>query len=652
MRSAPWYIYRLRRKSRNTLAALLNFHFCRRTSLRAQLISFVNYFYYNCFMPAGARARRYGAISLRRIEHFNPSIYYCTALLLKKFGLKKSPVVGKSRYFLKSSITPNEFFEALNKDGIYVVLRWHQLLTDEWASGRDVDILIDNGSIELITSLCTKVPNRYAIDIYSAGYDERFLRGDCTCFPEHVSNNILRDRKRNSDNICVPSDRDMVLSFAYHLVLHKGIDAGFTTTEACSDFKKGYFNELIRVHNIYPGILKEDENGFIDMSALGIFDVLRCEGWLPSISTIRSIALTNTLLRDCLNSRSISNDIFTKIGETDLMAFIIRDRVSTVDSIQKIVEHLKKKQLQVIKSNKKDECLLPLAKRENSSGNWRRGQYQMSGGLPWWIICCLDYNPEPVSEGELVEFPFVRNKRVRIKESLRSLVNYNTFFFEHSNSIHSSDDEEEAFEYIDICLTRTEKSYLLRDLRDYRRLYQEHPKGLFAFKGCGRSKIFVLAHRDGLRVRKVFRPDKMEYFKNELTIYTKYSHMSFVPKLLGHGENYIDIEFLDICNKGNEVIDSQSLRKIVLSILDEAYVNRIALIDFRPSNLVFNSNGVPFMIDYEFSYEYSSDYPEGGVTNGFDIAGLPKGFRGVYPGGLTKSGRNWNNTWLQLCGPI
>lgn len=652
MRSAPWYIYRLKRKSKNTLSALARFNVCKRTSLKRRTISCINYCYFNVLVPIEVKIRGYGAISLRGIQRLNPRLYSLIALLLEKAGLKKTPPVGISRYFLRKDISPSDFFKELNQNGVYVVLRWHQCVANEWAAGRDIDILIDNSSIQLLTSLCTKEPSRYALDIYTCEYDERFLRGECTCFPERISKSILENRKKNDHGIYTPSSRDMVLSFAYHLVLHKGVDAGYQTHASRSDFKPRYFNELIDIHNNYPNILNENEDGFIDMSALGLFGALRSEGWLPSISTIRSVALRNNVLRECLNAKSDSEDACSKIGETDLMAFIVRDRASSISSIPEIEEHLEKGELQIVYSNKIDNSLLPIARSEIRSGNWSRGQYYKSGGFPWWIICCLDYSPEPISEDTLGEFPFIKNRRVRIKESLRKSINSNRLFAEHSNSIHSSDDEEEALEYIDICLTENEKSCLLRDLRDYRRLYQEHPKSLFDFNGCGRSKICVLAHRDGLRVRKIFRADKLEYFKNELNLYTKYSHMSFVPKILGHGENYIDIEFLEICDKGHLGISREDLRKIVLRILNEAYVNRIALIDFRPSNLVFNSSGMPFVIDYEFSYEYSSDYPEGGFTHGFDIAGLPKGFRGVYPGGLTESGRNWNNTWLKLCGPI
>lgn len=174
------------------------------------------------------------------------------------------------------------FYHALDQAGIpYVVLRWADeiptLPEDEASHDKDIDHLIAEGSLPQVLRLSMPHVGPLKCDFYT-------LRGDrgggylgMPYYMPELARGILERRVRHPKGFNVPAPRDAALSFAYHLVYHKGARAGLLTglegvTPATTP-SRNYGAELTRLASAADLALPSP------LTLHALHEMLRREGW-------------------------------------------------------------------------------------------------------------------------------------------------------------------------------------------------------------------------------------------------------------------------------------------------------------------------------------------------------------------------------------
>lgn len=595
---------------------------------------------------------------IRRLDSFSPGMRRSIQSLIDKLPLKRSTEDSTARYYLKNSLSKEEFFRALNEKACYVVLRWNRNVYENWTADNDLDVLVLSEDLDRILELCTKerIGSGLKIDIYTSTHIAGFLYRGCSYFSGSIAQEILSARRLSTESIYVPSENHQTLSFLYHLLFHKS-DIVFTS-KSCSHTMTAqasrYLLEAIYLSNQTIQLFEVNE-GVLDLSTKGISKVLTKGGWFPSVSNVRFLSLENSALRELLLSE-LSHKQDSASG--DLVTLVIREKAIDLGFIPLIIKYIRENGYCILHHAKIDDKRRLLSEREIRNGNWGGSSYirGIGGGPPAYIISYIDFDPVFKGYNHNEEFPFVNNTNVRKKQELRQLLSDELYYWDQCHIVHSSDDQCEALEYLAICL---EKSL-------YNDVYTCFRAHLDAFKrpSCSirelstsraRSRVDLMANHKALFVRKTYRLDKLDYMHRELSVYTLANNPSFAPRLLSAARNSFDLEYIDAEPAKNYLISSsrrQLLKSLILDIYHESYSLGFALIDLNMTNLLIDAHGRPWVIDYEYCHHYKRHKPGESFVSGYDLVGVPPDSNIEVPGKSLGEGRTYNNTWLKFLGPI
>ena len=579
--------------------------------------------------------------------------------LAGNMGIARSRDSASQRYYLKQNIEPRQFFEFINKSTTYVVLRWAETFPDHWKEGNDLDILVKDSDIDKILKYCTKEKSAYAIDIYSDGYRRGFIYSNSPYLPSKICSRLFKSRRIANGLVYVPGSREYVLTFFFHLLIHKGEKSGLGLDHFLikpTEFRTRYLQEAIRLNREVYTCFPTDMDGYTSFSASSIYSCLSNHDWLPNLSMIRHFALSNRLLRELLMLKA---QICTENFLTDAVTFIIRQRALTLGLIPRIEETIRQSGFQIVDSSEIHPAMIQNATSEIRSGNWEQNDrfLRKSGGTPRHVIVCLDYNPVyKCYAGIGTAHPFALNKNLSIKHRIRKSIERSQLFWQQAHLIHSSDDKAEALEYINECYEPKKSIEIISQINQFETSYRPHHSRFASLTLRGRrSHVYLCVKNGTIVVRKDYRPDKLKNMYRELLVYTHSSPLSFVPRFIGFGENFIEYAFVEGATAA-EIIKSSSgrslVRELVKAIMKESYEAGIALLDLSPSNLLIDGRGKGWVIDYEYAFKYGVDKPEGGFLRGYDYAGLPDYLDVDNPVGEASRGRSYDNTWLEHIGPL
>lgn len=596
-------------------------------------------------------------VFLNKSDSISPGMTRYLLSVIDGIPFKRSTDCSTARYYLKMTLSKTEFFKILNRDVRYVALRWNRSVLVNWSTQNDLDLLIMTEDLNKILSLCTKGKRSKGlpIDIYTSTHMDGFLRDGCSYFSGDIAHEILCNRKLSIENIYVPDDSHQTLSFLYHLLFQKSnIFSSKISNHGVNAKVARYFTEAIYHANKTVHIM-EIEDGVINLSPQGICESLKRNGWFPSLSNLRFLALRNTVLRELLLSELDKNQCSTA---GDLITLIIREKAVDLGYIPLLLDYIEKNGYCILHHSEISPGCKVSAEREIRNGNWggRSNIGGFGGGPPAYVISFIDFKPDFRGYNHDAEFPFVDNANVRKKQELRQLLWNRLYYWDHCHLLHSSDDHYEALEYLAICL----------DQNLYEEVHTCLERQLTAFKKPSfsvrelsnsrtRSRVDLMATQTGLVVRKTYRLDKLDFFKRELDIYRSTEMPSFTPRLLKCNHNSFDIDYIEAEPAASYLSSShrrQFLKSRLLDIYHEAYSRGIALIDLHPGNLLIDANGKPWVIDYEYSHRYVMRKPGKCFLSGYDIIGVPPDANAVVPPKSLGEGRTYNNTWMQFLGPI
>ena len=355
------------------------------------------------------------------------------------FAVRQRRSQAGARRYLPHSLGVAEFLKRLNREGVrHAVLRWFETLP-ELPPGEDLDLLVDDASLNAVRAMLEEGPGVQPVDLYSVtglpGADFRRM----PYYPPYLAEQLL-ERAVDHRGLCrVPAPREHFLSLAYHALYHKGAASGLASAEMMPAAK--------RVDHDYASILQRLAVRLgidVPITLDGLDAYLDSESWRPPHDMLVRLARHNRWVRSRLKKPADA--------QTDhrVAVFLLRSVALERGGIERASELLDQHGFQVLAARQFESALATTIARSVRGGNWGRGPWPHSGGVP--VAAIVAYDPAPIvpNRRQKRRFPFLANARLLVKEQIRDAFNDGYPSEQHCNVIHSSDNGREALDYLRI----------------------------------------------------------------------------------------------------------------------------------------------------------------------------------------------------------
>ena len=532
----------------------------------------------------------------------------------------------QARRYINPAYSLEEFFTLINDRGIrYVVLRWFDRLP-AIAQYEDIDFLVHDDDLEVFGEYLVPYPynNAQKCDVYSVTGQPGSDYLSCPYYQANLALKILENRVMWDNLAYVPCPEDHFFSLLYHVTYHKAERSGLSVDEFGAP-------PLYQGEHDYAAILtnlaKPLGMRLITPTLVTLHELLRDNGWMPSIDLIRKLG----------NNRSPwLYSLFPAMGmeygkSGSLSVFILREWGINRNLMDVIVKGLEAEGYEILFS-----AVLDAAQRKNASlhlrgGNWGRGPWPISGGRPAAAFVAYDQVAAEPHANLRRQHPFLNNQRTAdVKAKLRDIVNNRLPPEQRTNCLHSCDDELECWEYITI-LFPEHRTLIEARLQTVQKAYTTAEPVLTDLSGFQRrAKVELVLWGEEHRVKKTYKRDRQRYLDRELTAYRKLSRSNpFIPELIDSGENWLLLPFYKpITGDARRVLLRTNLKRVA-EFIRRLFRQNYAHLDFHPDNLIFTSDGLMKVIDFEFLHQYET--PPEDVFASYDLAGVPDGFTGDLP---------------------
>jgi hypothetical protein len=352
----------------------------------------------------------------------------------------------RARRYVGNPLSWEDFFHRLAARRIrYVVLRWFETLPAV-QEGEDVDLLVMDEDLPRMHDLFSRRRTSLPCDVYSVtgipGSDYRKM----AYFPPHLAEGIISRAHVLKQVYLVPSPPDHFLSLAYHALYHKGYASGLPSRLKPADAG------LKVPHHDYQRVLGELARGLslqvsVDLESLD--EHLALQGWRPPLDMLARLSLKNPWIRHRFFRQAFTVDPLRR----NVAVFLVRERavrLGLATDVQAQLEAHGFQVLQVTLLEPEEQKRVALRLR---GGNWGRGPWALSGGPPARVIVAWDPSPLPVGGREKSRYPLLENGRIlRAKNHIRKHILRGLGRRERFNPLHSSDNDVQAWEYLQVLL--------------------------------------------------------------------------------------------------------------------------------------------------------------------------------------------------------
>lgn len=357
---------------------------------------------------------------------------------------KPRPQTGVRR-FVPHRLGIAGFFRRLKqRPARYAVLRWFESLPDV-APGEDLDVLVDDADLDGVRDILDEGPGIQPVDVYSVsglpGADYRSM----PYFPPHLAKELLDRAELQGGLYRVPAPREHFLSLAYHALYHKGAASGLPARAG------GAPGRPWTDHNYAAALGQAAERAAIDVDrpiAREALDAcLDQHGWRPPHDMLVRLSRKNAALRPLLQQHNATRGV-----DDRLAVFLLREVALQRGGVDRATRWLAARGFRILGTQQLSPEDSARVGRTIRGGNWGRGPWPISGGLPVAAIVTFDPAPLSPSRRQRRKFPFVANARLLCKEELREEFNAELPADQHCNVIHSSDNGREASDYLRIIM--------------------------------------------------------------------------------------------------------------------------------------------------------------------------------------------------------
>jgi hypothetical protein len=362
---------------------------------------------------------------------------------LAAFRVRRPRPCNGVRRFIPHQLGVCGLLYGLQTAGVrHAVLRWFESLP-QVAPGEDLDILVDDASLEHVRGMLDDGPGIQPVDIYSVtglpGADFRSM----PYFPPYLAEELL-DRAVIHRGLCrVPAPREHFLSLAYHALYHKGRDSGVPSVNDKRPRRASADHDYVEVLRRLAANLGIEAAATLE----GLDACLDSHSWRPPHDMLIRLSRRNRWVRSLLQRPEKTADVDDRI-----VVFLLREEGMRRGGVERASQLIEKYGFQVLLADAFDERMSSTIARSLRGGNWGRGPWPISGGPP--VAAIVAYDPSPITPNrrDRKRFPFIANARLLCKEKLRDAFNEGFAKDQHCNVIHSSDNGREAMDYLRIIM--------------------------------------------------------------------------------------------------------------------------------------------------------------------------------------------------------
>ena len=532
-----------------------------------------------------------------------------------------------ARRYISPVLGVASFFASLNSQDIsYAILRWFEDLP-AIEPGEDIDMLVADADIEKVEALIQKHPGIIPCDIYTTTGLPGTAYKNMAYYPPQLAEQILARSTKIKDTFLVPDPKIHFYSLAYHAIYHKGQKSGIPPSVA---------EEVTKEKNPeheYSQILEDLAKSLdfeVEITLKDLDRFLASIDWRPSEDTLARLDSSEIWLDSSKDRSSSLPDISEIAG---LAVFFVRQKALELNLGSTISDLLIKEGFNIIDTTILDPEAARRVKYQVRGGNWGRGPWSESGGDPAMVIVAVDLMPQKPTQKELAKQPHLSNSRITVKDKIRDAVNQTLAKEKQCNTVHSSDNEREAWNYLEIAVPDKCEAIKQKIVGLNRNFQTDYRVTKVLTRFGRRAKIEVVEYQDRLAVKKTFRPGCEKFFQREAFVSKTYSDcLKTIPQVIASGSNYLIYPYyndvLQFSNRQSKLLPL-SVAKEALETLKFFYQEGYALIDFQPANLICDRHSGLKVIDFEFLYQYPNK-PES-FERCYELAGIPDDFAGDKP---------------------
>jgi hypothetical protein len=335
-------------------------------------------------------------------------------------------------------------FRSFDELGVrYVVLRWFERLP-EIEPAEDVDLLVDDRSLEQALEILHALPGIQPCDVYSESGLARSAYCGTPYYPPHVARRILDGAVRHNNLCLVPNPSDYFHSLAYHAVYHKGPKSNLSRGDL-------QLRDRVKSDHDFARILHDMANRLginVEISLEGLHTYLQQSGWGPPPEMLARLAAagkSNQWLK------SLSERLAPHVHDQGLAVFVLRAEAIRRGFQDQIVRRICQSGFEILAVRKLTEDETIHAAARTRGGNWEAGRpFSISGGPPAAAVVAYDHAPLGLNRQQRRKFPKRTNARIFAKETIRDAIIAQLPAGEDFNALHSSDHAAEAWHLIEV----------------------------------------------------------------------------------------------------------------------------------------------------------------------------------------------------------
>jgi len=567
---------------------------------------------------------------------------------VRRFAAAKK--VLRARRFVDPRLTVEDFFRELSRLGVrYVVLRWFDILP-RIEPGEDIDILVADEDLDRLDSLMTGT-SRSGIpcDIYTPGGLPGTDFNGIAYYPGQLAKSILDNSVLQNGFISVPDVRHHFLSLAYHAAYHKGRSSRIPA--------RGEEPDLRPSDHDYAGLLEAlaAKAGITlrDVTLEGLDECLDSMGWRPTRDALEKLSAKNAWVRKYFFD---AEEKLPAWWHGLSLYFIREEGMPYLEAIREVINNLSG--FCIVDELSLSGDAKEMITKNIRGGNWGKGPYPKSGGLPAHIFILYDCHPvEPNAELRANHPGLTNGRAFALKNKIRDVANRDKGRGEHRNIVHSTDNAAQARDALAMVMPDAlpEIEAKIRGLSHS--FETPYPVVKTLSRNVRRAKVELVEYKGGLAVCKTFIPGREKYLEHEVLAREVGANLPEIVPILERGPNYLILEYVKDAKIEHKSLFPLFVRGKFLPLWVTKRVREIirhyrkagyALIDFSASSLMVDAAQNVKMIDFEFFQP--GDGPSESLVGCWAWYGVPSSFKGDKPLFRAMNANPYKVYWLSRTG--
>jgi len=361
-------------------------------------------------------------IKIVRIVKFKHGNFFRPWILLKTYNDNFT----NYNYSISKKIGIEGLVSFLNKNKVkYVLLRSFEGLPKNIKANSDFDFLIADESFDYVKKYLQKNSGSIAIDLWSTSKPSY---NGITYFNPNLAKKILENSVKGPISVRIPNKKYHLLSFIYHSLYHKGVNAGIRSENKDIEFLKVSNDKYLKKIKKLAKDLKIN----IGSTMEELDEFLESQGWKPKVDTLSKIAVYNEWVK--------KKNIKKNDNQYPFSIFILRQYAKDNLMVNSIKKFIIENGYKILNYNSLTGKIRKNVINNLRGGNWKDHQFLDKTKKFEPSYAMIVYNLDS----------FDNNKFVNLKEKIRKNFDNSSY----PSVIHSTDNENEFWDYLEYCFPK------------------------------------------------------------------------------------------------------------------------------------------------------------------------------------------------------